>query len=338
MNTLVDARYDTVSLPCGIGLWSYGRFDAGIAYLPPIQQNRRMKIPALIATIAAALASACFAQTEKDTPPEKAAVLALDREYEAAFAKGDAAALAAFFAEDAEHTTEDGSVLRGRAEIEKSIREGLKANKGAKLAIALDSVRVLAPEVVVEKGASTVTAKNGDTSSSLYTAIYVKKSGKWKISQLIETPLPPATPRERLQELAWLVGKWAEKDGDRSISSTYEWARGGNFLTRNVTVKSGEEITFEGWQIIGWDATRESIRSWTFDTGGGFGEGVWSRDGERWLVRESGTAPDGNRTTAEQTIAKVSADKFTWEANNRTLDGEPQPNIGRIEISRVKGN
>jgi uncharacterized protein (TIGR02246 family) len=296
-----------------------------------------MRITASLACLFAALAIPGLAQTAPEVPPEKAAVLALDRAYEAAFAKGDAAALAAFFADDAEQTTETGAVLRGRAEIEKAIREGLKANKGAKLSIAMDSVRLLTPDVAVEKGASTVTSKNGDSTTSLYSVFYVKKDGKWKISQLIETPLPPATPRERLQELAWLVGQWAEKDGDTSISSSFDWARGGNFLTRNVTVKRGDETVLEGWQVIGWDEAQEHIRSWTFDTAGGFSEGVWTREGERWLVRDSGTMPDGGRTTAEQTIAKVSADRFTWESNNRTLNGEPQPSIGRIEISRVKG-
>jgi hypothetical protein len=40
------------------------------------------------------------------------------------------------------------------------------------------------------------------------------------------------------------------------------WARGGNFITRNVTVKRGGETTLEGWQIIGWDPIEERIRSW----------------------------------------------------------------------------
>lgn len=295
-----------------------------------------MKTIALLTSLA--LASACCAQTAAEETPEKTAVLALDRAYEAAFAKGDAAALADFFAEDAEHTTEDGTVLNGKAAIEKSIRGGLKANPGAKLTINLDSVRLLTPDVAVEKGSSTVTGKDGDASSALYTAIYVKKDGKWKISQLVETTLPPATPREHLEELAWLVGNWEDKDGDATIKSSFEWARGGNFLTRNLSVKQGDEITLEGWQIIAWDAEKEAIRSWTFDTEGGFSEGAWTRDGDRWLVRDSGVLTDGSRTTADQTITKVSADKFTWESGNRTLDGEPQPGIGRIEINRVKGN
>jgi uncharacterized protein (TIGR02246 family) len=303
-----------------------------------------MKTIVLAAFVASALTSAAPAapaESPKETPPpEKAAVLALDKEYEAAFAKGDAPALAAFFAEDAEQTTDDGTILRGRASIEESIRDGFKSNKGAKLVIAPESVRLLAPEVVVEKGSTTVTAKDGGTNSSLYTAIYVKKEGKWKISQLIETAVPAATPRDHLEELAWLVGDWEDSDktNDLSVRSQFVWARGGNFLTRNVTVKRGAETTLEGWQVIGWDPLEEHIRSWTFDSEGGFAEGRWTRDGQHWLLRETGQAADGSRTSSDQTFSKLTADRFTWESNNRTLDGDPQPSIGRIEINRVKGN
>ena len=94
--------------------------------------------------------------------PEMAAVAANDRAYEAAYAKADIKALADFFAEDVVYTTEDGSILNGRAAIEASLSAALATNQGAKLNIPLDSVRVLAPEVVVEKGSTTVVSKDGD--------------------------------------------------------------------------------------------------------------------------------------------------------------------------------
>lgn len=299
-----------------------------------------MKTIALIASATAVLACAGFAQAPADTSPEKAAVIANDRAYEAAYAKADVKALADFFAEDADYTTEDGRTFSGREAIEGSIRAGFMANRGSKLAIAVDSVRVLAPETVLEKGSTTVTAKSGETSSALFTAIHVKKDGKWKINQLIESPMPALTPRDRLEELAWLIGEWEETDktDDLSIRSQYLWARGGSFLTRNVTVKRAGNVTLEGWQIIGWDPIEERLRSWTFDGEGGFAEGYFTRDGNRWLLRETGVAPDGSRTSGDNTLTKLSADRFVWESNNRTLDGDPQPSIGRIEINRVKGN
>ena len=299
-----------------------------------------MKRIALFLSVPAALLATSFGQDSAKNSPEKTAIAANDRAYEAAYAKADAKALAEFFAEDAQYTADDGRNYDGRAAIEKSIKETFEARKGARLAIDLDSVRTLSPEVVMEKGSTTVTAKNGEISGAQYAAFYVKKDGKWKISQLIESPLGDPSPHDQLSELAWLVGDWEETDksDNVTVSSQYVWARGSNFITRNVTVKRGDETTLEGWQVIGWDPVERCIRSWTFDDEGGFSQGLWTRRGQRWLVRETGVTPEGNRTGAENSVTKVGDDRFTWESNNRTLDGNPQPGIARIEINRVKGN
>lgn len=280
--------------------------------------------------------------TGKESPsksPELEAVAANDRAYEAAYAKADIKALADFYAEDISYTAEDGSILNGRSAVEASVAAALAGNKGAKLTINLDSVRVLAPEVVVEKGSTTVTSKNGEKASSMFTAVHVKKDGKWKISELVETPAPVVSAGEHLSELSWLIGDWneADKDAGLTVKSHYQWARGGNFISRNVTVKRGDDDVLEGWQVIGWNPVEESIRSWTFDDAGGFTDGSWTREGERWLVREIGYSADGSRTTADNTLTKAGPDKLFWESANRTLDGDPLPGIGRIEINRVKG-
>lgn len=305
-----------------------------------IQTSLPMKTAAIAATLTFALACACVAQDAGADSPEKAAALANARAYEAAYAKADLKGLADFFTADAEYMAEDGTSTNGRAGIEETLRAGLAANRGGKLTIEVGSVRAISPEVLSEKGATIVTSKSGEATRSLYTAISVKKNGQWKISQLVESPEPALTPGDHLAELAWLLGEWEESDktDDLSIHSQYMWARGQNFLSRSVTVKRAGEVTLEGWQIIGWDPVQERIRTWTFDGEGGFSEGTFTREGNRWMLRETGVAPDGSRTAWDNTITKVSADKFTLESNNRTLDGEPQPGIGRVEINRVKGN
>jgi uncharacterized protein (TIGR02246 family) len=298
-----------------------------------------MKTISSFLSITVACSRFCFSQ-EADNAPAKAAVVANDRAYEAAYAKGDVKALADFFTDDAEYTTDDGRIFSGREAIEAAVQSGLAANKGSKLTIAVDTVRALGPESVLEKGSTTVTGQDGEEDRALYTAIHVKKEGKWKINQLIETPIPSMTARDRLAEFGWLVGKWEEsdKENDLAVGSQYSWARGGNFLTRNVTVKKAGQVTLEGWQIIGWDPVEDRLRAWTFDNEGGFSEGRFTRDGDRWLLRETGVTPEGSRISADHTITKVGQDRLTWESNNRTLNGDPRPGVGRIEIRRVKGD
>jgi uncharacterized protein (TIGR02246 family) len=292
---------------------------------------------AVLTAISAHGQEAAAAPTEM--PAGMKAVLAQAKAYEEAYAKGDVAALAAFFTEDAEYTSDDGRLFSGRPAIEACLRDAFRINKGSKLSIRVDSVKALSPDVAVEKGSTVVVMKNGEELEALYTAVHVKKDDQWKISQLIETPIPEITPAERLAELAWLIGSWEETDQEAglSIRSKYEWARGGSFITRNVTVKRGDQPVLEGWQLIGWDPVEEGIRSWTFDDQGGYSEGYWTREGHRWLAREGGYAADGSRTSADHTITKINDEKFIWESGNRTLDGNPQPSIGRIEIKRVKG-
>lgn len=293
----------------------------------------------LVSFLFVAGASLVFGETASQVPPEMATALASARAYEQAYAKADAAALAAFFTEDAAYTSDDGREFSGRAAIEAVLRDAFRLNKGAKLAIDVHSAVPLTPDVIVEKGGTTVTSKSGEAVQGLYTAIHLKKDGAWKISQLIETPVPEITSADRLAELAWLIGHWEEayKEAGLTIHSRFQWARGGAYITRNVTVKRGEDPLLEGWQIIGWDPVTGSIRSWTFDDAGGYSEGQWTREGQRWLLRETGYAADGSRTSADNTITKVSDDRFTWASANRTLDGDPQPNIDRVEIRRVKG-
>ncbi len=291
------------------------------------------------------IALACVSMGEeagtkaKEMTPEMEAIAKDNRAYEAAFAKADVKALADFYTDDVVYTADDGTVYAGREAIVNCLTAAFAANKGARLTITMDSVRPLTPDVLAENGSTTVVSKDGGVSSAKFTAIHLKKDGKWKISQLVETPAPAASAGENLSELAWLVGEWKEEDKDAgvTIQSRYQWANGGNFITRNVTVSRRDQPVIEGWQIIGWDPVDEEIRSWTFDDAGGYSEGTWTRDGNRWLARESGYAQDGSRTTADHTITRAGDDILRWESTNRTLDGDPLPGIGPIEIHRTKG-
>jgi uncharacterized protein (TIGR02246 family) len=244
--------------------------------------------------------------------------------------------LAQYFTADAEYTDENGELTQGRSDIEQLLTDTFAENKGATLDVQVDSVRPLDSNLYEEKGTTTVTSPGGDKQSSSYTAIHVKKDGQWQISRLFEFPAADPTPGQQLSQLAWMVGTWKDKGGSTSVETKADWARGNNFLTRTFKVSQGDDVLAEGWQIIGWDPIENRIRSWIFDSDGGYGQGVWTRDGNRWLVKETRVSADGSESSAEQTLTYVDPDHCTYESANRTLNGDLQPNIDKIEIDRVK--
>jgi uncharacterized protein (TIGR02246 family) len=296
------------------------------------------KSPIAIVSISYVLVSAALAADNpgKSASPETTAIINQATDYEKAYNAGDAKALAQFFTDDVEYTDENGEFTQGRSDIEDLLKTTFAENKGATLDVQVDSVRPLGSDVIEEKGVTTVTSSNGDRQSAGYAAIHVKKDGKWLISRLYEFQEPDPTAGEQLSQLAWMVGDWKDKGGNPSVETKVNWARGNNFLTRTFKVSQGDEVQLEGWQIIGWDPTEKRIRSWIFDSDGGYGQGSWARDGDRWLVKETRMSAEGDQSSAEQTITYVGPDQFTFESANRTLNGDLQPNIDKIEIDRVK--
>ena len=298
-----------------------------------------MKIKAIaIAGITSALVSVGLAAEPagKPTSPEATAITGQVADYVKAYNAGDAKGLAQYFADDAEYTDENGQLTEGRSDIEQLLTDTFSENKGATLDMHADAVRPLGTDVFQARGGTTVTSPDGQKRSAGYTAIYTKKDGKWLISRLIESPVADPTPGDQLSQLAWMIGAWKDRGGDYSVETKADWARGNNFITRNFKVSERDDVILEGWQIIGWDPIQKRIRSWIFDSDGGYGQGTWTRDGNRWLVKETRVQPDGDESSSEQTFTYVDPDHCTYEAANRTLNGDPQPNIAKVDIDRVK--
>ena len=258
------------------------------------------------------------------------------RKYEEAYNKGDAKTLAGFYADDVDYIDQDGAEVIGRDAMEKLLADNFQQNPGVKLAITTEEIKQLTPDVKVTRGTATVTQAKGAAESTRYTAVRVRKGDHWEISQLNEREAAPPNAYSQLAVLEWLVGTWQDKGGDQTVETKINWAGDKNFLVRTFKLKGADSET-DGWEIIGWDPIKQQIRSWIFDSNGGFGETTWAPNGDDWLVRASNVLPDGTRSTAENVLTKVDDNKFTWESQNRTLNGEPQPSLDKIEVQRVGG-
>jgi uncharacterized protein (TIGR02246 family) len=81
------------------------------------------------------------------------------RKYEEAYNRGDSKELANFYAEDVEYIDQDGAEVSGRDAMQKLLADNFQANPGAKLAITIDEVKQLSPDVLVDRGIATVNAR-----------------------------------------------------------------------------------------------------------------------------------------------------------------------------------
>ena len=292
-----------------------------------------MKLHRILQTTLVLLACthAAWGQEAKPSDAEKAAQ-ERNAAYVAAFNKGDAKALAAMYAEDAQYTSEDGEAVIGRAAVAEGLAKFFTQNKGAKLDVRIESARFLTPEVLIEKGLSTIGEE-----TTRYVCNYVKKDGAWLISDLSETTLPPADAAAvALDELEWLVGSWKDNSPGVTVATKVDWTKNRHFLRRSISVtREGEEDPMEATEVIGYDPVAGGIRSWVFDSEGGFGEGTWTRETNKWLVAFKATAPDGSTSGAQHVITYLDDKKYTWESINRQRDGEVLPNLDKIEVVRA---
>jgi uncharacterized protein (TIGR02246 family) len=263
-------------------------------------------------------------------------IRAFDDLYVKDFNGGDTKALVTRFTEDAEVIEEDGFRYNGRALIEERLAETLAASPGAKMVIEVEDIRLLGPDAAKEVGRTIVTpAKGGPTTHRRYTALLVKRKGNWLLSSVREEHDPMVTAHDRLQVLAWMVGDWIDEGPDAVVRVNCRWSEDGNFLMRLFTVKHQGKDVMTVTQRIGWDPAAKQVRSWEFDSEGGFGEGKWGGDGDRWVIKHTAIRPEGTTVSATNTMVRARPDLVRWSSTDRYLGHEPMPDEPAYALVRV---
>lgn len=231
----------------------------------------------------------------------------------------------------------DGTRLIGRQAIQKEFEATFADQPEAVLAVKVRTIRFVTSDVALEEGTAEVTRLPDTTPSRTdYTAVHVKRDGQWQVDSIRETELPTGEQAdgEPLRQLAWLVGEWVDESEDASVETTVAWTKNNAFLSYSFKVSTGNVDELEGTQIVGCDPVAKTVRSWMFDSDGGFGEGVWSRDGNQWVVSFHQILADGRRASSRNVYTYVDNDKFTWASIDREVDGEPLANVEPVTLVR----
>lgn len=281
------------------------------------------------------MAPAAWAAGEESD--DAAAIRERIESYVAAFNQHDAQAVANHWAENAVYIRRDsGERIEGRPGIATYFAKAFEADDTERLSVTVDAIRLIPPNVAIEDGTAELVS-GGESFKSTYTAVHVKQDGKWYLDSVRETdtPAPPVVqPPEQLEQLGWLVGQWVDADENATVRTRWSWSKKNRFLTAAFSVATANGVEMEGMQIIGWDPAAGHIRSWIFDSEGGFGEGVWRHAGNEWTVEMSQTLSDGAQASAINVYKLVDENTFTWKSVERKLNDRPQPDIDEVTVRR----
>ena len=280
------------------------------------------------------------AQDKTKGPDREADKLAIDNLIKAnvqAFNNRDAAAVAANWTDEAEYVRNDGDPVRGRAEIQKGYAEFFKTVKGKPtVEVQTDNLRFTSADTAISEVTLRLKNEQGQViASSWRNTLVVREDGQWKVALVQEWDRDNALD-DKLKDLEWLIGTWRMDVKDREVTITYEWDENKTFVRGKSTARQGDKVVESGTQMFGQDNADGGIRSWVFQSDGGFGDGLWTRDGKNWSVDFGGVTPDGKRVAATVQYVRVDANTFTWQAVQQTVDGQPIGDTPPIKVTKQK--
>ena len=253
----------------------------------------------------------------------------------AAFAKGDLEAVAAFWAATADLVDQTGHAFKVQALLEQARKQaeaGGQIPPPQRKSTTL-SIRFVTPDVAWKMARSNGAARTDREGH--YTAVWVKRNGKWLLDGERESPVNAPTVEDPLPSLAWMVGEWSATGDDQSADISCTWGPNKTYLLRQITLKpkNGQPVSATQW--IGWDPIQEQLRSFLFDSRGGFTEAFWTNEDDAWVVRNKGTSRDGTRSSGTMLYSQIDDNTWTIESLEDEVDGQPGPEIN-LRVTRKK--
>ncbi len=255
--------------------------------------------------------------------------------YVDAYNRGDASAAASHWSRQGSYLTQTGEYAKGPDKIRQAMEKFFAEHKGVQVKVALYDLQHQSADRAIAKGFVVFSRPNEENEEDLFTATTVKEKGTWKILKVDEeeSSVPLATIA-KLGELEWLIGDWVDQDEDSSVETTFRWTKDYASINGTFRITVGDSVDLEGTQVIGWDPVAKKIRSWIFDTDGGFAEGEWSRAGNTWTVNVKSTLGTGEKASSMNIYTYVDPNSFTWQSIGREVNGEPLPDIDEVTVVR----
>lgn len=277
------------------------------------------------------------AEAAPAVPP---AVQQMVDQFAAAFNARDAKALAALWTTDAQHIDMTGETCEGRAAIEASYVKSFARSPDGKLTVTVMSIRPVGEKVMLLDVVPTVAPAAAGVPAEIRTSlVLVDENGSWLIQNARDTAALAGCSKQ-LEPVAWLEGQWrgvTDSPDKIALRMDCRWTGNKSFLLRTYTV-TRNGVARHGTEVIGWDPKTKSIRSWVFDSTGGFGERQWKRDDAGWLLTLTGTSAEGVTVEDVDRLEVVNADRLWYDDIEHKRDGTIQPDLPPLEMQRVQSS
>ena len=251
--------------------------------------------------------------------------------YFEAMNKGNLDGLMACLAPDADFIDEPGKTTRGHDALRARFKTTLADLKGFKIGGKVYSVKFLRPDVALVDGSLETTSADGTRDSNRYAVVWVKSGDKWLISSARDLPAEvedvPSLAYLQLKSLEWMIGDWVDETDKGTVQVKVKWTPNKSFLLMEYEVKREGADPLFSHPRIGWDPVNNRVRSWVFDSTGGFGEGYWKRDGNKWVGGASGILADGGTGGSTNIYEFKNENAFLYRSVDRDVDGQPMADV-----------
>jgi uncharacterized protein (TIGR02246 family) len=264
---------------------------------------------------------------------------AAGKAFVAAYNAKDATTLGALWMEDADYKDDTGLDYHGRDAIQRAFAAQFAEHPDWRLEVHVESSRLITPTLATRDGIAVISpSPAGPPGPNRYTAVLVLNDGKWLIASVRESRVDVASNYPHLQPLEWLIGSWVAKSPGKTTETTFAWTKNKSFIKRtfrSTTTEKDETKITTGTQVVGYDPTTDKIRSWLFDSEGGFAESSWSDEENRMVGQTRSVLSDGSAGHSTDVLTRISNDEFNVQSTNRTVDGESVEDGDPIHVVRA---
>ncbi len=256
--------------------------------------------------------------------------------YRQALEQKDVDAIVSYWTPEADYVDQLGRVYKihtGMAQAKRLSQEGLHIAHLAPKTETL-AVRLVTPEVAIEDGNfERIRALAGPAPQGRYTAVWVKRDGRWLIDGVRETPVHLEDSSDAINDLSWLIGDWVAEGPHVNAEVSCSWGKDESYIVAQLKMKPAAGEPFSATQVIGWDPSQQKIRSFMFDSRGGFNEGQWTNEGDGWVVRSIESHPNGKRSSSTKIYSRIDDNTAIWESIDDDVAGQPGAE-SRLRITR----